>query len=89
MIGMTLSGCANFTPAVRFARLLIAAEGPQAVAIVTADRCVVSEQRVAWWDLGILSDGAASCVVSGEAWSDSALQLMGLGHTGDPMVRDL
>jgi len=88
VVGVSLSGCANLIPGLRYARALLRAEGLRNVAVVTADTCLDESRRIADWDLAVLSDGAASCIVSTEP-SAPGVRLLGVGHAANPRLRDL
>jgi 3-oxoacyl-[acyl-carrier-protein] synthase III len=63
--GVTLSECGNLSAALRVGEGLHAS-GYSNVMIVVADRCQGAEQRLVSPALAVLSDGAASCIVSSE-----------------------
>ncbi|WP_156893631.1 hypothetical protein [Actinokineospora enzanensis] len=56
------AGCGNLGPGLRVARGLLAAEGPGSVLLAVADRA--PGPRYLPGDLTVLSDGAATCLVS-------------------------
>lgn len=87
IVGVTLSGCANLAPALRFARGLFS-EGVRHVALVAADRCPDSRSRITDWDLAVLSDGAAACIVSPTP-QNAEYRVLGLGHIADPTITAL
>jgi 3-oxoacyl-[acyl-carrier-protein] synthase-3 len=86
---MTLGfgGCANLLPAMQLARALIRGGEAEHVAIVTADRASGDVDRVALMDLGILSDGAASCVMSAYPSETAGFELLGLGLRSSNRLR--
>lgn len=63
--GVTLSECGNLTAALQVASGLVAA-GHRHVLLVVADRCPAADQRLVAPSLTVLSDGAASCILSPE-----------------------
>jgi len=87
IVGLSLSRCGNLMPALRFARSQIRGEGLRNVAIVTADTGVDS-RRVAQMNLAILSDGAASCIVTGNP-QGAEFRLLGMAQTSDHEVLEL
>ncbi|MCK1387663.1 hypothetical protein [Bradyrhizobium sp. 21] len=64
LIGMSTNGCANFGIAVVHACDLIRARSARCVAVVTADTCARPADRLTANNSAILSDGAASCLIS-------------------------
>ncbi len=87
IVNVSMSGCANFLPALRFARGLILTEGLRRVAIVTADK-FVGESRITELGIAVLSDGAASCILSAES-RPGAVRVLGLGHVANQDLRQL
>lgn len=65
-VGVFLPGCANALVAIRMAANLVQAEGCHHVLVVTTDKVMPGEpaRRVMWPDVSVLSDGAASALVS-------------------------
>jgi 3-oxoacyl-[acyl-carrier-protein] synthase-3 len=64
-IGVTLSECGNLAASLQVAAGLVA-DGHRHVMVVVADRCPGPDQRLVAPSLAVLSDGAASCIVSAE-----------------------
>jgi 3-oxoacyl-[acyl-carrier-protein] synthase III len=64
-VGVTLSECGNLAAALQVATGLVA-DGHRHVLVVVADRCPSPDQRLVAPSLAVLSDGAASCIVSAE-----------------------
>jgi 3-oxoacyl-[acyl-carrier-protein] synthase-3 len=64
-VGVTLAECGNLVPALRVASALAASEHRN-VLLVATDRCFTPEQRLIAPSVSVLSDGAASCVVTSE-----------------------
>jgi len=62
-IGVSLSGCTNFSLAIRVASTLIRAEGLERVLVVCADKAPVGARRTMRPGVCVFSDGALSCVV--------------------------
>lgn len=65
-MGIYLPGCANFSIALRVAKNLIIGDGLKHVLIVTSDKTDPKdpENRIFYPDITLLSDAAASCIVS-------------------------
>jgi 3-oxoacyl-[acyl-carrier-protein] synthase-3 len=66
MIGVTRNACANLLPALRVARSVLAAEEDTATVLVTLLDAVRDGPRMLAGGIGVLSDGAASCLVTSE-----------------------
>jgi 3-oxoacyl-[acyl-carrier-protein] synthase-3 len=64
VVGVSMNGCANFGVAVEMAQAVVLTGQASCVAIVTADVCVDPAERVTMNNSAILSDSAASCLVS-------------------------
>lgn len=78
IIGVGRNACANLGPALRVARsLLLAEDDAEAVAVTLADGAD-GRKRLMDGHIGVLSDGAASCVVTRakptNGWALSAIQ---------------
>lgn len=65
-LGVTLSECGNFAAALRVASALVRSGEQDQVLLVTADVCPGPEARLIPPTVSVLSDGAASCIVSAE-----------------------
>ncbi|TKJ18875.1 3-oxoacyl-[acyl-carrier-protein] synthase III C-terminal domain-containing protein, partial [Blastococcus sp. CCUG 61487] len=65
-VGVFLPGCANLISSLRMAANLVRAEGLRNVLVVTTDQASPHDEnlRVMWPDVSVLSDAAASCLVS-------------------------
>jgi 3-oxoacyl-[acyl-carrier-protein] synthase-3 len=87
-IGVFLPGCANFTSALRVAANLIRGDGLRNVLVVTTDRVNPGDpqRRVMWPHVSVLSDGAASALVSSEA---AGFEVLSLVHRSSPAMWDL
>lgn len=84
-IGVSLAECANFGSALRIARGLLAAQETSAVLIVTTDTCTEPRQRVLRDPLSVLSDGAASCLVTSGV--PSRIEVLGTDQRTDQVIR--
>jgi 3-oxoacyl-[acyl-carrier-protein] synthase-3 len=92
-IGVTLSECGNLSAALQVAAGLVAG-GHRHVLVVVADRCPGPDQRLVPPSLAVLSDGAASCIVSAEprpgfellAVAQCANHRVRSGQAGETMV---
>ncbi|HNY41688.1 MAG TPA: 3-oxoacyl-[acyl-carrier-protein] synthase III C-terminal domain-containing protein [Bryobacteraceae bacterium] len=88
-IGIFLPGCANAITSLRVAVNMIRAEGYRRVLVVTTDKLAPgdSAKRVMWPDVSVLSDAAASFMVTpaGEA----EFEITGIGHHSAPYMWDL
>ena len=76
LIGVGLAGCANFAIAMRTASAYLSAGDAATALIATADICP-PEQRILGGGIGVLSDGAATCVAT-TCRPKHGLQLLGL-----------
>jgi 3-oxoacyl-[acyl-carrier-protein] synthase-3 len=86
VIGLALANCANFAPGIRVARALIRSEGLRNIAVVTTSNCRTEDERLAYGGLAVLSDAAASCIVSADE-RNAAFRICGIGHAANPRVR--
>jgi 3-oxoacyl-[acyl-carrier-protein] synthase III len=86
-VALSMNSCGNLMPAFKFARNAIESEGLQNIAIVSTD-CAYERTRVAHMQLGILSDGAASCIVSGES-DEAQFEILGEGQATNQKVLHL
>lgn len=78
--GLSMQGCSGLASATRLARAMIRSGEARNIAVVTADVCASPLQRLGTDNAAILSDGAASCVVSVE---DGEYELLGLRQTAN------
>jgi len=88
VVGISLNGCAHLAPALRFARGLIASEGLRNILVITADKCMTPERRVADMNFAVLSDGAASCIVSSSLES-AEFRVDGIGQASNNRLRGI
>ncbi|WP_197521723.1 hypothetical protein, partial [Nocardia sp. 852002-20019_SCH5090214] len=65
-IGVSAAECANFGTALHLARTLVASGEARTVLLVTTDACTTPEQRLLRQVNSVVSDGAASCLVTTE-----------------------
>ncbi|WP_084507189.1 hypothetical protein [Nocardia violaceofusca] len=65
-IGVSAAECANFGTALHLARTLVASGEARTVLLVTTDACTAPEQRLLRQVNSVVSDGAASCLVTNE-----------------------
>lgn len=65
-IGVTLSYCGNVHAALRMASLLIRSGDAERILLVCADRVSAGETRIVPPAISVSSDGAASCLVTGQ-----------------------
>lgn len=88
-IGIYLPGCANFSVALRIAKNLIIADKLQNVLIVTSDKANPAdpESRVFYPDITLLSDGAASCIVSSD--NKFEYRIIDIEHHSEPAIWDI
>ncbi|VBA62413.1 3-oxoacyl-[acyl-carrier-protein] synthase III C-terminal domain-containing protein [Mycobacterium attenuatum] len=84
-IGISLSDCGNFGSAMRAAHSLIMGSGARNVLVVTSDVCRDPRSRILTDTLSILSDGAASCLLSAE--HPSRLELLATAGRTNQKVR--
>ena len=78
IVGVSMNSCGNLAPAIRLARGLLRGGDCRAVAIVTAD-VSNGRSRLAYMNMGILSDGAASFVLT-TLPATSGFCIHGFGH---------
>lgn len=64
--GVTGMECANVALAIRTAGAYLSAGLARTVLVVTTDRCAADQSRVLSPPVGVMSDGAAACIVSAE-----------------------
>jgi len=76
LIGVGLAGCANFAVAMRTAVACLRGGDATTALVATADVCQPG-QRLFGGGIGVLSDGAATCVV-GTRRPEHGLQLLGM-----------
>lgn len=88
-IGVFLPGCANAVTSLRVAVNMIRAEGYRRVLVVTTDKLAPgdSAKRVMWPDVSVLSDAAASFMVTSAG--DAEFDVTGIGHHSAPYMWDL
>jgi 3-oxoacyl-[acyl-carrier-protein] synthase-3 len=84
-IGVTMAECANFGSALRVARNLVLAGDARNVLLVTTDVCPDPRSRMIEGALSIMSDGAASCLLSAKL--PSRLENIGLAQRTNHTVR--
>lgn len=88
-IGVFLPGCTNVVSAMHIAVNMIRAEGCENIIVVTTDRVVPDNdsKRVMWPDVTILSDAAASFMVTRKSRSD--FDIVAISHKSSPFMWDL
>ncbi|MEU6559025.1 3-oxoacyl-[acyl-carrier-protein] synthase III C-terminal domain-containing protein [Nocardia nova] len=84
-IGVSLAECANFGSALRIAHSLVAAGSARNVLVVTADTCPDPEARILRDAVSVLSDGAASCLISSAA--PSRIEVLGANQGTNQLIR--
>ncbi len=84
-IGVTLSECGNLATALRVASGLVASGQFNNLLLVTTDTCPSPELRLVEPSVSVLSDGAASCVVSAE--EPRGFELLGVQQTSNHKIR--
>lgn len=84
-IGISLSDCGNFGSALRVAHSLMLGSGARNVLVVTSDVCRDPRERILTDTLSVLSDGAASCLLSTER--SSGLELLATAGQTNQKVR--
>jgi 3-oxoacyl-[acyl-carrier-protein] synthase III len=85
-IGLSLSGCTNFSMAIRIAASLIHAEGLHNVLIVCSDKAPEGGRRTLRPGVCVYSDGAVSCVVGREGKGE--FDVLQIGHENSPEMGD-
>lgn len=87
-VGVFLPGCANATSAMRVAINMIHAEGYRNVMVVTTDKVVPgnSAKRVMWPDVSVLSDAAASFMVTPAGQTE--FDVIAISHHSAPFMWD-
>ena len=65
-IGVSAAECANFGTALHLARLLVSTGEARNVLLVTTDYCDVPQKRLLPQVFSVVSDGAASCLITAE-----------------------
>jgi 3-oxoacyl-[acyl-carrier-protein] synthase-3 len=83
-IGVTMSECANFATALRIAHGLVASEGLKRVILVTTDVCPTDDARLVP-SVTVLSDGAASCLVTDE--HVEGFEILAMEHAANHQLR--
>src|SRR5262249_49980061 len=81
-IGLSLSGCTNFSTAIRLAAGLIHAEGLHNILVVCSDRAPENGRRTMRPGVCVFSDGAVSCMV-GRAGTGE-FDVLRIGHENAP-----
>lgn len=84
-VGISLGDCGNFGSALRVAHSMLADGGSKNVLLVTTDVCTDPAQRILTDTLSVLSDGAASCILSVTA--ASGISVLATGQCTDQRVR--
>lgn len=82
IVTVSHNGCANIMPALSFARSLIRNKKISNVLIATADKCDADLSRLTYRNFTILSDSAASCIVSSSP-DQAEYQLHSVSHVAD------
>ncbi|MEU6559246.1 hypothetical protein [Nocardia nova] len=83
-IGVSAAECANFGTALHLARLLVATGEARNVLLVTTDYCDVPTKRLLREVYSIVSDGAASCLVTAEP---SRIELLATATATNQLIR--
>lgn len=88
-VGVFLPGCANAITSLRIAINMIRAEGCRRILVITTDKVSPgdSSKRIMWPDVSVLSDAAASCMVT--SVGDAEFDVIGVGHYSAPRMWDL
>ncbi|WP_397392733.1 3-oxoacyl-[acyl-carrier-protein] synthase III C-terminal domain-containing protein [Polynucleobacter sp.] len=88
-VGIFLPGCANAITSLRIAINMIRAEGCRRILVVTTDKASPSDssKRIMWPDVSVLSDAAASCIVTSSG--DAEFDVVGVGSYSAPHMWDL
>lgn len=81
-VGVSLSGCTNFSTAIRVAAGLIRAEGLHNVLVVCSDKAPQDGTRTMRPGVCVFSDGAASCLI-GRAGAGE-FDVLQIGHENSP-----
>ncbi|MEV5651264.1 3-oxoacyl-[acyl-carrier-protein] synthase III C-terminal domain-containing protein [Nocardia sp. NPDC052254] len=84
-IGVSLAECANFGSALRIAHSLVAAGSARNVLVVTADTCPDPRARILRDALSVLSDGAASCLITSA--EPSRVEVLGANQGTNQLIR--
>ncbi len=84
-IGVSLAECANFGSALRIAHSLVSAGSARNVLVVTADTCPDPEARILRDALSVLSDGAASCLITSA--EPSRIEVLGANQGTNQLIR--
>jgi 3-oxoacyl-[acyl-carrier-protein] synthase III len=87
IVGITALGCAAIAPAIRIAAALIDTDQARHIAVVTSDREPDPGERLTQLGAAILSDGAASLIVSRLA--GSGYLVLGSAQTADQRLREM
>ncbi|MFF4025427.1 hypothetical protein ACFYY5_21525 [Nocardia elegans] len=83
-IGISAAECANFGTALHLARTLVASGEARTVLLVTADACTAPEQRLLRQVNSVISDGAASCLVTTEP---ARIEILTTATATDQLIR--
>jgi 3-oxoacyl-[acyl-carrier-protein] synthase III len=88
-VGVFLPGCANATSSMRVAINMIRAEGYRNVMVVTTDKVIPGDsiKRVMWPDVSVLSDAAASFMVTSTGQTE--FDVIAISHHSAPFMWDL
>ncbi|WP_227979788.1 3-oxoacyl-[acyl-carrier-protein] synthase III C-terminal domain-containing protein [Nocardia spumae] len=84
-IGVTLAECANFGSALRIAHSLVAAGSARNVLVITADACPDPDARILRDAVSVLSDGAASCLITSA--HPSRIEVLGANQGTNQLIR--
>jgi 3-oxoacyl-[acyl-carrier-protein] synthase-3 len=86
-LGVFLAECGNFASALRVARGLLLGEGLRNVLLIVSDVCLAPSDRIVAPGISVLSDGAASCIVSSVV--PSSLEILALHQESDQRIRNI
>jgi 3-oxoacyl-[acyl-carrier-protein] synthase III len=85
-VGVFAWECANLHLAMRTSADLIATGRTSSVLVATADRCLPGETRILPPNLTVLSDSAASAILSTEPGPSPCFAIVGAGEHSDPSL---
>lgn len=84
-MGLTLADCANFGSTLRIAHSMLNGGFAKNILIVTADVCRNPNNRILTDTLSVLSDGAASCILTHQ--KESNIELLAISQKTNQLIR--
>jgi 3-oxoacyl-[acyl-carrier-protein] synthase-3 len=81
--GVFMNGCSAIASGMEFARALLLSGTASRILLVCTDTCLTESQRLARGDTAILSDGAASCVITARPEQPKGFEVVATSFQSD------